>query len=285
MVERSRFKTVAVAVVSSWIFVFVLVPNVLVLVASVLARDDSRLVRLALTLENYRLLLDPVVLGMFLRSMGYAALTTAACLLIGYPFAFIIARSPLRHILLLLIIIPFWTSSLVRTYALIIILKANGLVNTVLLSLGLIDSPLTILYTNSAVLIGLVYTLLPFMILPLYATVEKFDFNLVEAGQDLGASWFQVMRHVVVPVTMPGIIAGVIMVFLPTLGLFYVPDLLGGAKSMLVGNFIKNQFLVTRHWPLGSAASVFLTLILVVLFAVYYLNLKRFGHQPGELSQ
>ncbi|MFH1985186.1 MAG: ABC transporter permease subunit [Pseudomonadota bacterium] len=285
MVERSRFKTVAVAVVSSWILLFVLVPNLLVTSVSVLTRDDSRLVRLALTLENYRLLMDPVVLAMFMRSLGYAAVTTAACLFIGYPFAFIIARSPLKHVLLVLIIIPFWTSSLVRTYALIIILKANGLVNTILLALGIIDAPLTILYTNTAVLIGLIYMLLPFMILPLYATVEKLDMNLVEAGQDLGASWLQVMRYVVLPVTMPGIIAGVIMVFLPTLGLFYVPDLLGGAKSMLVGNFIKNQFLVTRHWPLGAAASVFLTLILLVLFAVYYLNLRRFGHQPGELSQ
>ena len=284
MVERSRFKTMAVAVVSSWILVFVLVPNLLVIAASVLARDDSRLVRFALTLENYGLLLDPVVLAMFMRSLGYAAVTTAACLLIGYPFAFIVARSPLKHVLLVLIIIPFWTSSLVRTYALIIILKANGLVNTSLLALGVIDAPLTILYTNTAVLIGLVYMLLPFMILPLYATVEKFDINLVEAGQDLGASWLQVMRYVVLPVTMPGIIAGVIMVFLPTLGLFYVPDLLGGAKSMLVGNFIKNQFLVTRHWPLGSAASVFLTLIMLVFFAVYYMNLRRFGARPGDLN-
>jgi spermidine/putrescine transport system permease protein len=174
---------------------------------------------------------------------------------------------------------------LVCTYALIIVLKANGLLNTILLWLGLIAQPLPLLYSNTAVFIGLVYTLLPFMILPLYAAIEKFDPCLMEAGYDLGASRLQVLRHILLPITLPGIIAGATMVFLPALGLFYVPDLLGGARSMLLGNLIKNQFLDARNWPLGAAASMTLTVLMGLLLWAYFVSVRRYGDPQGGLAR
>ena len=285
MTERSVFKTAVVAVVGFWIVAFVLLPNLLVLVASVMERDETRFVRPVFTLAAYRGLFAAEILSVFGRSLGYAAATTAICLLVGYPFAFFLARSAHRKLLLVLIVIPFWTSSLVRTYALIIVLKANGLVNAALMAAGVIDHPLPLLYTNGAVFIGLVYTLLPFMILPLYAAIEKFDPRLVEAGYDLGATRAQVLRHILVPVTLPGIIAGSIMVFLPALGLFYVPDLLGGAKSLLLGNLIKNQFLTARNWPFGAAASILLTAMMGLLLWAYFASVRRYGDPGGGLAR
>jgi spermidine/putrescine transport system permease protein len=285
MTERSVFKTAVVAVVGFWIVAFVLLPNLMVLVASFLQRGDVGFLRASASLEAYRGLFSPEIAGIFARSLGYAAGTTGICLLIGYPFASLLARSTHRKLLLVLIIIPFWTSSLVRTYALIIVLKANGMVNSLLLAAGLIDQPLPLLYTNGAVFIGLVYTLLPFMILPLYAVIEKFDPRLAEAGYDLGATRLQVLRHILLPASLPGIIAGSIMVFLPALGLFYVPDLLGGAKSMLLGNYIKNQFLTARNWPAGAAASMLLTVMMGLLLWAYFASLRRYGDPAGGLAR
>lgn len=285
MSERSPFKTAVVAVVAFWIVAFVLLPNLLVLAASVLTRDELRFIRPGFTLAPYRTLLSAEILGVFARSIAYAAGTTAICLAAGYPFAFLLARASSRRLLLVLVVIPFWTSSLVRTYALIIVLKANGLINTTLLALGLIDQPLPLLYSNTAVFIGLVYTLLPFMILPLYAAMEKFDPALLEAGYDLGASRLQVLRHILLPVTLPGIIAGATMVFLPALGLFYVPDLLGGARSMLLGNLIKDQFLAARNWPLGAAASMTLTALMGLLLWAYFVSVRRYGDLQGGLAR
>jgi spermidine/putrescine transport system permease protein len=277
MKDRSLFKTAVIALVSLWIVALVCLPNLLVVAASFLERDEFRFVRPALTLDNYRQVFDPVFFAIFMRSFGFAAATTALALAAGYPFATLLARSRFRRTLLVLVVIPFWTSSLVRTYALIGLLKAKGIVNSLLLATGLVREPLSLLYTDGAVLLGLVYTLLPFMILPLYAAIEKLDPQLSEAGYDLGASRWQVLWHVTLPVTLPGIVAGSILVFLPALGIFYVPDLLGGAKSMLLGNLIKNQFLTARHWPFGSAVSVFLTLLMGLLLWGYYASLKRFN--------
>lgn len=285
MPERSPFKTAVVAVVAFWIVAFVLLPNLLVLAASVLTRDEVRFIRPGLTLAPYRALVSAEILGIFARSIAYAAGTTVICLAAAYPFAFLLARASSRKLLLVLVVIPFWTSSLVRTYALIIVLKANGLVNATLLALGLVHQPLPLLYTNTAVLVGLVYTLLPFMILPLYAAMEKFDPALLEAGYDLGASRLQVLRHILLPVTLPGIIAGATMVFLPALGLFYVPDLLGGARSMLLGNLIKDQFLAARNWPLGAAASMTLTVLMGLLLWAYFVSARRYGDPQGGLAR
>ena len=170
---------------------------------------------------------------------------------------------------MLLVIIPFWTSSLIRSYALIAIIKAKGILNSLLIALGIIHQPLSILFTNSAVIIGLVYNLLPFMILPIMTNVERLDNRLIDAARDLGANRFTTFRKVIIPLTMPGIIAGSILVFLPAMTIFYIPDILGGAKSILLGNLIQNQFLIAENWPMGSAISAILTLVLATLILIY----------------
>ncbi len=279
MNEKSIFRRSAIGIVFFWITIFVFFPNLLVIITSFLERDELLIVRTVFTLESYRKFFDPMFFTIFLDSFRDSFVATLSCLLIAYPFAYLLAQisENIRKLLMILIIIPFWTSSLIRTYSLIIIFKANGLINMFLISLGMIDEPLEILYTENAVFFGLVYTLLPFMILPLYASIEKLDKRLIEAAYDLGASTSQVFRRVIIPMTMPGIIAGCTLVFIPALGLFYIPDLLGGAKSIMIGNFIKNQFLTARDWPFGSAASVVLTIIMGAFLYAYYLSLKRFN--------
>lgn len=284
MTEKSRFRLAAIVVVFSWIAVFVFLPNLGVLLTGLMTRDEIRLVIPRFTFDNFRNLMDPVFLHVFTRSFRYAATATVLCLALSYPFAYLLARTlrRWRNYLLILVIVPFWTSSLVRTYALIILMKANGLINQGLQFLGLIETPLSMLYTETAVVAGMVYTLMPFMILPIYASAEKLDRRLVEAARDLGAGTIQVFLRVVLPLTLPGVIAGCILVFLPALGLFYIPDLLGGAKTMLVGNYIKNQFLTARDWPMGAAASIFLTAVMGMLLLVYYRTLKRYDASVME---
>ncbi len=277
MKDRSLFKTLAVTLTVGWLAVFVIVPNLLTLAAGFLTRGEPEFVLPIPTLDNYVRLLDPAFFEIFLDSVWLALCTTLLCLLVGYPFAYILARlSPARRRLgLLLVIIPFWTNSLIRTYALIAILNVNGLLNAALRGLGLLSGPVEILYTDTAVFIGFTYTLLPFMILPLYASIEKLDHRLIEAARDLGAGSFQTFFRVSLPLTLPGIIAGSMLVFLPALSMFYVPDILGGAKSLLVGNFIRNQFLVARDWPFGAAASVLLTVIMGLMLYGYWICQKR----------
>ncbi len=278
------FKYTAIFIISAWILVFILAPNLLVVVISFLSRDESRFAALPFTPNHYVSLFEPVYFKIFTKSLGYSFFSTLICLVVAYPFAWLVSRSKksIRSFLLVLVIVPFWTSSLIRTYALVILLKANGVVNAALTSLGLINEPLTLMYTDKAVYAGLVYSLLPFMILPLYASLEKMDRGLIEAARDLGASSFQIFVRVVWPLSLPGVVAGCIMVFLPAMGLFYIPDLLGGAKSMLIGNFIKNQFLTAGNWPFGSAASVFLSLCMLLLMLLYFGVRKRMESASGE---
>lgn len=274
---REPFKLTAVGVIWFWLLAFALLPNLLVVIASFLERGRDEFVALAFTLESYRRLLDPLYLSVLLDSLYLAAVTTALCLLLGYPFAYLLTRQSARWraVLLLLVIIPFWTSSLVRTYAMMIILQGNGLLNQLLLGLGLIAEPLELLYTESAVILGMSYALLPFMILPLYAALEKLDRRLIEAARDLGAGWVTIFLRIILPLTLPGIIAGCMLTFLPGLGMFYVADLLGGAKALLVGNLIRDQFLSSRDWPFGAAASVLLTVLMGLLLWAYYLSSRR----------
>lgn len=274
MKTPNRFKHSIIVLTGGWLAVFALTPFLLILAASFMEREPARFVAPVFSLDGYRAILTPGVLRVFLSSAALSGLTAAICLAAGYPFAYILARfhRRWRNFLLLLVIIPFWTNSLIRTYALIFIIKTNGLLNFLLLGLGVIHEPLSLMYTDFAVLSGLVYTLLPFMILPLYASIEKLDPRLLEAARDLGAGKWRTFCHVTVPLTLPGMIAGFMLVFLPALGMFYIPDILGGAKSMLVGNFIKNQFLTARDWPAGAAASVVLTLIMALLLLVYYIS-------------
>jgi len=271
------FQRVSVGTVWFWLAVFALVPNVMVVAASLLERGDREFVRFALSLESYQRLLDPLYLRVLWNSFYLAALSTLMCLAMGYPFAYLLARVPRRYsrLLLLLVIIPFWTSSLVRTYAMVIILQTNGWLNQILLDLGLIAEPLELLYTEPAVIAGMLYALLPFMILPLYAALEKLDRRLIEAARDLGAGRVTIFRRIILPLTLPGIVAGCMLTFLPGLGMFYVADLLGGARTLLVGNLIRDQFLSARDWPFGAAASVMLTVLMGLLLWAYYLSSRR----------
>ena len=258
-------KSIALSAVYLWLFLFGFVPLCFVLIASILSKDSMDLIAFPLTLTHYKAFFSPLIAHVMLRSMLMAGITTFFCLLLAYPFSYIMVRAKHQSILLLLIIIPFWTSSLVRTYALVAILKFNGVLNMLLLKLHLIHTPLTLLYSNFAVLSGLIYTLFPFMVLPLYTNMERFNFNLLEAARDLGANRFQVFYRVFLPNTVRGIISGVLLVFLPAMTLFYIPNVLGGARSILIGNFIQNQFLIAENWPAGAATSVLLTLILLLL--------------------
>lgn len=277
MQPREPFKLVAIGTLWFWLIAFALLPNLLVVIASFLERGTDEFVALVLTLDSYRRLLDSLYLSVLLDSFYLSAVTTTLCLLLGFPFAYLLAQSPARWrpILLLLVIIPFWTSSLVRAYAMVIILQTNGLLNQILLELGLIAEPLELLYTEPAVIAGMLYTLLPFMILPLYGSLEKLDRRLIEAARDLGAGRVTIFRRIILPLTLPGIIAGCMLTFLPGLGMFYIADLLGGAKAMLVGNLIRDQFLSARDWPFGAAASVMLTVLMSLLLWAYYLSSRR----------
>ncbi len=265
------FKGTTISIVWLWLSVFALLPTLLVLITSLLENDPVNLIRWKFSLQNYQALLNPIYFKVFLHSFCVAGLCSLICLVLGYPFAYLLARldSKYKSLLLFLVIIPFWTSSLIRTYAIISILKAKGLLNTVLLSLGIIHQPIAILYTSTAVIIGLVYSLLPFMILPLYANIEKLDTQFIDAARDLGANRLTILGRVILPLTMPGIMAGIILVFLPAMSMFYIPDILGGAKTLLVGNLIQNEFLAAHNWPLGSAVSMVLTLAMGVLLLLY----------------
>ena len=265
------YKRVSIQLVFSWLFLVALVPITLVFIFSFLNHSNEHLAIWTFTLKNYQQLFNSLFLKIVWRSLKLAFTVTIVTLFVGYPAAFIIARttSKIKSLMLILLIVPFWTSSLIRTYALLAIIKVKGILNTVLLSLGLIHAPLQILYTNTAVIIALVYNLLPFMILPLFSNIEKLDHRLLEAARDLGANRVQIIRHITLPLTLPGIITGTLFVFLPAMTLFYVPDLLGGAKSLLMGNLIENQFLSLNDWPGGCATSILLTLLMFMLMWFY----------------
>lgn len=262
-----------------WLLLFTLLPTLMVLAVSMLSRDEAGFIAFIPTLENYRRLLDPIYLKVFTDSLLMAALATLLCLLIAYPFAWRLSRVDRRWrpVLLTLVIIPFWTNSLVRVYAIRSLLAAKGALNSLLLALGLIDEPVRLLYSGRAVSIGLVYVLLPFMILPLYSSFEKLDPRLIEAAADLGANPLARFRHVIVPLTLPGIAAGCLLVFLPALGLFYVTDVLGGARNLMIGALLKDQFLDARDWPFGAAASLVVIGLLFLFLALYRLAQRRLG--------
>lgn len=219
------------------------------------------------TLDNYRFLLeDNLYWVSYLKSIKIALIATLLCLLLGFPMAYAIALAPhpWRNLLLLLVILPFWTSFLLRVYAWMVMLGKQGLINNLLLSLGLIDEPLQMLYTDAAVYLGIVYTYVPFMILPLYATLEKLDPDVHEVAADLGARPLRVFYDVTLPLAMPGIIAGSLLVFIPALGEFVIPALLGGLDSLMIGRTLYEEFFVNRDWPLASAVAMVLLLILIL---------------------
>jgi spermidine/putrescine transport system permease protein len=212
----------------------------------------------------------------YARSLVLALMATLCCLLAGFPLAYYIARMSPRWqgAWMLLVMVPFWTNFLVRTYAWMFILRSEGLMNTLLVKLGVIGTPIEILYSDMAVLVGLVYGYLPFMVLPLYAVLGRMDFTLVEAAWDLYASGWAVFRRVILPLAKPGVIAGCVLVFIPSLGAYITPDLLGGARTMMVGNLIQHEYLVVRDWPLGSAFS-FVLMAMVLAAVAAYMRVER----------
>ena len=260
-----------------WLAAFVILPLGILAVYSFCSRDDLGRVVFSFTWDNYARVFDPIYLRILGRSVGYAALTTVLCVLIGYPVAWFIARrdEAARNRLLLLLMVPFWISFLIRTYAWIVILKSEGLLNGLLQWAHVIAAPLDLLYTPAAVVIGLVYAYLPFMILPIYASAEKLDPALVEAAHDLGAGPLRAFTSVIIPLTMPGIAAGALLVFVPAIGMFAITDLMGGAQVPMIGNVIQNQFLKARNWPFGAALGVVFTLLFI---ASYALMQRRRGH-------
>jgi spermidine/putrescine transport system permease protein len=272
--KNNPCKRLSLILIWTWLTIFAIIPSSFTFITSVLTADPGMLVIFKLNWHNYLILFNTVYCKILGQSLYLAGSTTLICLLIGYPFAFIIARVPSKHrpLLLLLIIIPFWTSSLIRTYAIMALIKSKGLINSLLLAIGIIKQPLSLLYSYAGVLIGCVYDLLPLMILPLYTNIEKLNPELIEAASDLGSSKLNTLFKIVLPLTMPGILAGVILVFLPAMTMFYIPAILGGAKNILLGNLIENQFLSANNWPLGSAISVLLTIVLAIFILIYWHN-------------
>ena len=264
-----------------WLILLVAIPLIYVLCLSFLSTDGYKVVY-RFTFSNYKELLNPIYLEIYKNSFVLALLTTLAGILFGYPFAYHMARAGKKKkaLMMLLLMIPFWTNSLIRLNGWKTILGKTGLLNTLLMNLKLIDQPLEILYTRGAVLLGMVYILFPYMVLPLYASIDKLDFSLLEASKDLGANKAKTFLHVTLPLTAPGIFSGTILVFIPSLGFFFVSDIMGGGKSQLIGNLIETQFKAANNWPLGAAFSVLLIVLIIILVSIY----KRSGGDMKDLG-
>ena len=257
-----------------WLVLFFLVPILIMFAYSLMPRGIYGGVETGFTLEHYKRFFDPLYLDILRRTFVWSVACTVICLVLGYPVAYAIARGGRwKNLLLFLVVLPFWTSFLVRTFAMIFLLRDTGLINNWLLKLGWIDEPMTMLYTPFAVMAGLVYGFLPFMILPIYASLEKLDLSLLEAAEVLGARPAERFRRITLPLSMPGVVAGCLLVFIPALGSFLTSDLLGGAKQLMIGNLVQNQFSAARNWPFGSAAS-FIVMALVLVAVMAYLRVK-----------
>jgi len=280
-----RGRALVVAVPSLWLLLFFVVPFLIVLKISfaetaysvppytpLIDWSGEQVLALKLYLSNYAFLLeDPLYFNAYVNSVKVAAISTILCLLIGYPMAYGIARaSPAwRNVLLMMIILPFWTSFLLRVYAWIGMLRTDGVINDILLFIGIIDQPLVMLQTDIAVYIGIVYSYLPFMVLPLYANLEKMDLTLLEAAADLGSRPAKAFLRITLPLSLPGIIAGCMLVFIPAVGEFVIPALLGGPDSLMIGRVLWDEFFANRDWPVASAVAIAMLLLLVVPIMIF----------------
>ena len=281
--QFNQFRFWAIGLATSWLALFVLVPSLMVLVVSFLTRDVDFLIKFEFSLAGWKSVFDPNFIALLWDSLSMSMITAVICLMVAYPFVMCLMGLPQRWrgIVLFLLIVPFWTNSLVRIYAIQFLLGKKGLINEALQFIGLIDKPLDMLYSQFAVIFGLSYILLPFMILPIYSSMERLDFRLLDAAKDLGATARQRLLRVTLPLTLPGIIAGFLMVVLPVMGMFFVSDLLGGSKHALLGNVIKNQFIQTRDWPFGAALSVLMILLLSFMLWLYYRATKMSNREGG----
>ncbi len=257
--------------VSLWLLFFVAIPLLYVLVMSFCSLDESYNVVFKFTAENYARLMDPNYIQIYTTSILVAFFTTVLCIIIGYPFSFLIARTKWKHkaLLYMMVIIPFWTNSLIRIYGWRTFLGTGGWLNHMLLMLHITSEPVEFLFNKGTTVLGMVYCLFPFMVLPLYTAIEKLDSTLLEASSDLGAKGSVTFRKIILPLTMSGVFSGSIMVFIPCLGYFFVSDILGGGNSDVIGNLIERQFQSGNNWPLGAALSIILILITLLLVKIY----------------
>jgi len=267
--------------VTIWLGLFFLIPLLLILMYSFGTSGVYGGITLGFNPGNYLKVFDPLYLEIIVRTFVIAAITTVLCFALGYPLAYFIVFKGRRwrNVLILLVMVPFWTSLLIRAYSWVVILSGNGIANKTLQFLGIIDEPATLIFTSQAVLMGMVYSYLPFMILPLYASLEKFDTRLKEAAQDLGASRWHTFWRVTFPMSLPGVIAGSILVFIPSAGEFVIPQLLGGSRTVMTGSLIQNQFGSARDWAFGSALSVMLAVLLLAAILFY---VRRVGTDKLE---
>lgn len=285
---KKQFKQKVVPTVSMvgpvtlWLAFFIVIPLLYVLVMSFCRIDESYNVVFQFTAENYMRLADPDYIQIYGQSLVIALLTTLICIALAYPFSFIIARtlSKKKAILYMLVIIPFWTNSLIRIYGWKTFLGTNGWLNTILEALHITDGPVNFLFQQGTTVLGMVYCLFPFMVLPLYTAIEKLDKNLLEASSDLGAKGPATFFNVILPLTASGIFSGSIMVFIPTLGYFFVSNILGGGNSDVIGNLIERQFGKGNNWPLGAALSIILIVITLLLVKIY----QRCGGSMDDLG-
>ncbi len=269
----NRLRALFLAPSAAFTVILFLIPLTIIISYSFMTRGVYGGVAGPWTLENYQRLFDPLYGIILWRSLVMATMATMLCLMVAFPLALFIARADAKRksIYLYLVILPFWTSFLVRTYAWMFLLRDSGLINSTFLSLKIISEPLPLLYNETAVVVGLVYGYLPFAVLPLFSNLDRLDKNLLEAAADLGATPWQTIRHVVLPLCAPGMRAAGVLVFIPCLGAYLTPDLLGGGKSIMIGNLIQNQFTTARDWPFGSAISLAL-MALVMILLLFLLN-------------
>jgi len=276
------FKAVFTLPVIFYALLLILLPLLYILFLSFLKSDNYGGYLLEFNLENYSEVFDTTYLSIFFKSALIGLATTFICLAISYPFAIFLRgkTEKQRNLIMKLVMVPFLTNSLIRTYGLITLLRKNGVVNSALLGVGLIGQPLDLMYNNLGILIGMVYTLLPFMILPVQSAVSRVDQNLLDAAEDLGAGKIAKFFKIYLPLTLQGAFNGSLMVFIPAISFFFIADILGGGKAMIIGNLIKNQFLTARNWPLGAALSIILLLITFVLVRIY----RKIGGNLDELG-
>ncbi|QJC36282.1 spermidine/putrescine ABC transporter permease PotB [Enterobacteriaceae endosymbiont of Donacia cincticornis] len=278
-----HIKKITIFLIISWLSLFIFLPNIILIIISFLKKDNHDSIIFNFSFNNYFNLFNNLYIKVFINTLIISLITTVICFLIGYPFAWCLTKISVKKksLMLFFLFLPFWVNSLVRIYCLKIFLGVNGWLNNILLYFKIIHYPIHIIYTTSAVILGLIYILLPFMIVPIYSSLEKLDRFYIEAAKDLGAQPWKIFFHIIIPLTTSGIIAGCLLVFLPSMGMFYISDIMGGSKNLLIGNIIKNQFLYIRDWPLGAATSNIITLFTGIFLILYFkiinfLNKKEF---------
>ena len=279
---KKLFNFLLVVPVIIYSIFLIALPIIYIFILSFLKSDFYGGIINEVTLNNYLTLFDFVYLKVFLKSFFVAIITTICCIIIAYPFCIFLSQKNnyIKKIFMTLVIIPFLTNSLIRTYGIIILLRKEGMVNFMLQALNITDNPIQLMYNDFGIIFGMIYTLLPFMILPLFSSVDKINSSIIEAASDLGANKRKIFKEIILPQTIPGLFNGSLMVFIPTIGFFFISDILGGGKLMLLGNLIKNQFLTARNWPFGAAISIILILITFCLVKIY----KKLGGDMDELG-